>query len=94
MHVNDHYCCKFNFTRWEVYFKVPDTVHENWMIPFLYAHKYYEFLDDLPLSKQHEYHVFRQYRHRSHVPVFTNTGTFQYPQLKLDKESPFSFPKG
>ena len=29
-------------------------------------------------SKEHKYHIFRQYWYTKNVPVFTNTGTFQY----------------
>ena len=29
-------------------------------------------------SKGHKYHIFRQYWYTKNVPVFTNTGTFQY----------------
>ena len=29
-------------------------------------------------SKEHKYHIFRQYWYTRNVPVFTNTGTFQY----------------
>ena len=29
-------------------------------------------------SKERKYHIFRQYWYTKNVPVFTNTGTFQY----------------
>ena len=34
-------------------------------------------------SKEHKYHIFRQYWYTRNVPLFTNTGTFQYlgPQV-------------
>ena len=43
-------------------------------------------------SKEHKYHILRQYWYTKNVPVFTNTGTFQYlgPEVyfyrKINKE--------
>ena len=36
-------------------------------------------------SKERKYHIFRQYLYTRNVPVFTNTGTFQYlgPEVYL-----------
>ena len=37
----------------------------------------------LARSKEHKYHIFRQYWYTRNIPVFNNTGTFQYlgPQV-------------
>ena len=32
----------------------------------------------LACSKKHKYHIYRQYWYTRNIPVFTNSGTFQY----------------
>ena len=64
--------------------QVPDTgtrVLDNTK-PFLYC-SIVSFWITLAHSKEHKYHIFRQYWYTRNVPVFTNTGTFQYlgPQV-------------
>ena len=42
-------------------------------------------------SKGHKYHIFRQYWYTRNVPVFTNSGTFQYlgPEVYFFQTPPF-----
>ena len=65
---------------WEkVYFQVPDTgtrVLDNTK-PFWFS-SIVCFWMPPALSKEHKYHIFGQYWYTRNVPVFTNTGTFQY----------------
>ena len=60
--------------------QVPDT--GTWVLdntkPFLCS-SIVNFWITLAHSKEHKYHIFRQYWYTRNVPVFTNTGTFQYP---------------
>ena len=59
--------------------QVPDTgtrVLDNTR-PFLCS-SIVSFLITPTRSKERKYHIFRQYWYTRNVPVFTNTGTFQY----------------
>ena len=64
--------------------QVPDTgtriLDNTW--PFLCS-SIVSFWITLAHSKEHKYHIFWQYWYTRNVPVFTNTGTFQYlgPQV-------------
>ena len=64
--------------------EVPDT--GTWVLdntkPFLCS-SIINFWITLAHSKEHKYHIFRQYWYTRNVPVFTNTGTFQHlgPQV-------------
>ena len=61
-----------NIKNWEkVYFKSQILVHEYWTIRV-------SFWMTPARSKWRKYHIFRQYWYTKNVPVFTNTGTFQY----------------
>ena len=41
-------------------------------------------------SKERKYHIFRQYWYTKNVPVFTNTGTFQYLRPEVNFYQIFS----
>ena len=63
--------------------QVPDTgtrVLDNTR-PFLCS-SIVSFWITLASSKERKYHIFGQYWYTKNVPVFTNTGTFQYLDLK------------
>ena len=63
----------------KVYFQVPDTgtqVLDNTR-PFLHS-SIVSFWTTPARSKERKYHIFRRYWYTKNVPVFTNTGTFQY----------------
>ena len=59
--------------------EVPDT--GTWVLdntrPFLHS-SIVSFWITPARSKERKYHIFRQYWYTRNVPVFTNTGTFQY----------------
>ena len=63
----------------KVYFKSQILVHEYWTIldHFLRS-SIVSFWITPARSKERKYHNFRQYWYTRNVPVFTNTGTFQY----------------
>ena len=63
----------------KVYLEVPDT--GTWVLgntrPFLCS-SIVSFWTTPACSKERKYHISRQYWYTRNVPVFTNTGTFQY----------------
>ena len=64
---------------WKLYLQVPDT--GTWVLdntgPFLRP-SIVSFWITPACAKERKYHIFRQYWYIRNVPVFTNTGTFQY----------------
>ena len=64
---------------WKLYLQVPDT--GTWVLdntgPFLCS-SIVSFWITPACAKERKYHIFRQYWYTRNVPVFTNTGTFQY----------------
>ena len=72
-------CTKSNAILGKSILQVPDT--GTWVLgntrPFLCS-RIVSFWITPARSKERKYHIFRQYWYTKNVPVFTNTGTFQY----------------
>ena len=63
----------------KVYFMSQILVHEYWTILDHFLHSgIVSFWLTPACSKERKYNIFRQYWNTRNVPVFTNTGTFQY----------------
>ena len=108
---NDGFCdyVKFGAISWKfdillisakfgkVYFKSQILVHEYWtMLKNVCVLVLLAFELTTTRSKERKYHTSRQYWYTRNVPVFTNTGTFQYlgPEvyffLKFKYKNPFA----
>ena len=78
------FSCSWSFLQGKSILQVPDTstrVLDNTR-PFLHS-SIESFWITPACSKECKYHIFRQYWYTRNVPVFINTGTFQYlgPQV-------------
>ena len=63
----------------KVYFKSQILVHEYWtMLDHFLRSSTVSFWITPAHSKERKYHIFMQYWYTRNVPVFTNTGMFQY----------------
>ena len=63
----------------KLYFKSQILVHQYWTIQDHFCVPVFvSSWITIPCSKERKYHIFRQYWYTLNVPVFTETGTFQY----------------